>query len=116
VRNAAILSRPAPVYFTVPEVARRFAVSKATVRRWYADGRLTAVKINLRNVRITADSVGRLDRDLLRSATVNPEAVENVRLRREAHGLPPVPAAAMETPTRQTSAEEIADEPDGIIA
>lgn len=36
---SANLVRPGPAFYTVPELARRYSVSKGTIRRWYCAGR-----------------------------------------------------------------------------
>lgn len=51
---------PAPVptgLLTVADVAEVFSVSTRTVRRWIEAGRLPAVKVGHRTVRVHADAV-----------------------------------------------------------
>jgi excisionase family DNA binding protein len=46
-----------PLLLTIPDTCRVLSVSRATVCRWVADGRLRAVKFGARCVRIRADDV-----------------------------------------------------------
>lgn len=42
-----------PVLLTVPEVATRLRVSRVSVHRWIAEGRLTATRLGERVVRVS---------------------------------------------------------------
>jgi excisionase family DNA binding protein len=52
----------APVFLKRPEVATRLRISPRTVRRWGASGRLDERHLGPRTVRITEESVERLER------------------------------------------------------
>ncbi|MGH7297959.1 MAG: helix-turn-helix transcriptional regulator [Polyangiaceae bacterium] len=47
-------------YVTIAEVAKRFRVSKRTVERWVKTGRLPAIQLGERLVRIRQEDVDRL--------------------------------------------------------
>ncbi|MCT9000795.1 helix-turn-helix transcriptional regulator [Microbacterium memoriense] len=48
---------PAPEWLTLRDTAERLSISEKSVRRWIADGRLKAVRIGPRLLRVDADSI-----------------------------------------------------------
>ena len=47
-------------FFTVKRTALRLDVGEPTIRRWIAEGKLAAVRVGTRAIRIQADSVAQL--------------------------------------------------------
>ncbi len=55
---------PAPEWLTLRDTAERLQISEKSVRRWIAEGRLKAVRIGPRMIRVDAASVAALGRPL----------------------------------------------------
>ena len=47
-------------FFTVKRTAQRLDVGEPTIRRWIAEGKLTAVRVGTRAIRVQAESVAQL--------------------------------------------------------
>ena len=47
-------------FFTVERTALRLDVGEPTIRRWIAEGKLAAVRVGTRAIRVQADSVAQL--------------------------------------------------------
>ena len=47
-------------FFTVKRTAQRLDIAEPTVRRWIAEGKLAAVRVGTRAIRVQADSVAQL--------------------------------------------------------
>ena len=51
------MTTPAPDWITLRETAERLQISEKSVRRWIADGRLKAVRVGPRMIRVDAASI-----------------------------------------------------------
>lgn len=58
---------PAPDWITLREAAERLQISEKSTRRWIADGRLKAVRIGPRMIRVDAASIAALGQPLIAS-------------------------------------------------
>jgi excisionase family DNA binding protein len=47
-------------FFTVKRTAQRLDVGEPTIRRWILEGKLAAVRVGTRAIRVQADSVAQL--------------------------------------------------------
>lgn len=55
---------PVPDWITLREASERLKISEKSVRRWIADGRLKAVRIGPRMIRVDAASIVALGQPL----------------------------------------------------
>lgn len=55
---------PAPDWITLREAAERLQISEKSTRRWIAEGRLQAVRIGPRMIRVDAASIAALGKPL----------------------------------------------------
>lgn len=55
---------PAPEWLTLRDTAERLQISEKSARRWIADGRLKAVRIGPRMIRVDAASIAALAQPL----------------------------------------------------
>ncbi|WP_168627354.1 helix-turn-helix domain-containing protein [Cryobacterium sp. BB307] len=55
---------PTPEWLTLRDTAERLSISEKSVRRWIADGRLKAVRIGPRMIRVDAASIAALGQPL----------------------------------------------------